>query len=571
MSELALEWNPTEERLESLRLLVAELRREVSGLRDENSQLHRQIFELRREVGFRKNLHARAVERQGKLKAELTETQAEVRQLKDERFGKKSEKQSSSDRTNDLEDPQANPSPKKKRGQQPDRPRPQRRDYSHLPVREQVVDVPEAARVCGCCGLPLEGLGQTDDCEQIEIETIVYRQVIRRQRYRRTCDCPDQPRTVTAPVPPKLLSKSIYGTSLWTHLLLEKFHLQRPMHRVIEQLSLLGLPLAPGTIVDGLKRIEPLLTPIYDAIRARQRESSHWHADETRWCVFVEKAGKMGHRWWLWLFTSQDTVVYVLDPSRSHRVPESHFAKATHGVLIVDRYSAYKAMSQVKDGLLRLAFCWAHVRRDFVRVGKGFPELTPWALGWLLRIRELYRLHRERLPHTSDTAEYTRADSALRDHLRAMVAQRETELADEKLRAPCRKTLVSLQEHWDGLTLFVEDPQIPLDNNQAERLMRNPAVGRKNYYGSGAEWSGRLAMMLFSIFATLTLWKINPRLWLNWYLTACANSEGHSPEDATSFLPWNMSEERLAELQVGTKSRSATTENRNPDFHGNSS
>ena len=113
MGELVLEWNPTEERLESLRLLFAELRREVAELRDENVQLHRQVFELRREVGFRKNLHARAIERNDKLKAELNEVQAEVRQLKDERFGKKSEKQSSSDRTNDLVDPQADQSPKK--------------------------------------------------------------------------------------------------------------------------------------------------------------------------------------------------------------------------------------------------------------------------------------------------------------------------------------------------------------------------------------------------------------------------------------------------------------------------
>ena len=508
MSELTLEWNPTDAWQESLVLQLADLHREVAELQKENSQLRREVLKLRCDVGFWKSSHARAVARNAKMKVELTESQAKVRQLKDERFGKKSEKQSTSDRTNDLEDPQAEPSPKKKRGQQPDRPRPERRDYSHLPVREQVVDVPVDARVCGCCGLPLEGLGQTDDGEQIEIETTVYRRVIRRKRYRRTCDCIDPPRTVTAPLPPKLLSKSIYGTSLWTHLLLEKFHLQRPMSRVIEQLSLLELPLAPGTIVDGLKRIEPLLTPVYDAIRARQQEASHFHADETRWCVFEEKAGKTSHRWWLWLFASQDAVIYVLDPSRSHHVPQSHFANTTSGVLMVDRYSAYKAMSQVKDGLLVLAFCWAHVRRDFVRVGKGFPELKAWALAWLLRIRELYCLNRERLQHTSGTAEFARADSALRDHLTAMAAQRETELADEHLRAPCRKTLVSLRDHWDGLTLFAEDSRIPMDNNKAERLMRNPAVGRKNYYGSGAEWSGRLAAMLFSIFATLDLRKI---------------------------------------------------------------
>jgi transposase len=87
---------------------------------------------------------------------------------------------------------------------------------------------------------------------------------------------------------------------------------------------------------------------------------------------------------------------------------------------------------------------------------------------------------------------------------------------------PCRKALTSLREHWTGLTLFLDDPRIPLDNNYGERLMRNPALGRKNYYGSGAEWSGRLAMMMFSIMATLNLANINPRLWLTWYLQACA-------------------------------------------------
>ena len=76
--------------------------------------------------------------------------------------------------------------------------------------------------------------------------------------------------------------------------------------------------------------------------------------------------------------------------------------------------------------------------------------------------------------------------------LATMAAQRDSELAVEKLRTPCRKVLESLTEHWDELTLFVNDSRIPMDNNYGERLIRGPAVGRKNYYGSGAEWSGRL-------------------------------------------------------------------------------
>jgi len=138
-----------------------------------------------------------------------------------------------------------------------------RRDYSQLPVREEVVGVAEQEKLCPCCGLSLESIGCGDDHEQIEIETVVYRRIVKRKRYRRTCSCEGPARTLTAALPPKLLPKSIYGTSIWVHLLIEKFHLQRPTQRTIEQLRLLGFHLAPGTIADGLKRIEPLLTPIY--------------------------------------------------------------------------------------------------------------------------------------------------------------------------------------------------------------------------------------------------------------------------------------------------------------------
>jgi len=226
--------------IQSLLETVAQLRSEVAELRTENSELRRQVSELRCEVGYWKSRHADAVQRNIQLQAELDQAQAEIRQLKAERFGKQSEKQSAADRSNQLDDPQQAKTPQNKRGQQPGRPAPKRRDYSHLPAREQTVDVPDDAKLCGCCGKPLEDLGSHDDVEQIEIETVVYRKVVRRKRRRRTCDCPRQPRTVTAPMPPKLLPKSLYGTSIWTHLLLEKFHLQRPTQRTIEQLRLLA-------------------------------------------------------------------------------------------------------------------------------------------------------------------------------------------------------------------------------------------------------------------------------------------------------------------------------------------
>jgi len=521
--------------------LVVRLLAEVEQLRAEVDTLRRENLELRQQSGYWRSRHADAVQRLAALEQENEQLRGEIRKLQAERFGRRSEKHSRSDRSNELDDP-THTQPKRPRGRPPGQAAPRRRDYSHLPVREQVIDLPEAEQICPSCGQPLTACG-SEDSEQLEIDIIVFRRLIHRRRGRRTCDCPG-PRTCTAPPAAKLIPKSLLGTSLWVEILLDKFASYRPTQRLLEQWRLLGLDLAPATITDGLRQLEPLFAPIKEALLQRNRQSHYQQADETRWLVFVEVQGKVGCGWWLWVFNSDDTVVYLLDPSRSHQVPEDHYPAQAGGVLLVDRYSAYKAMAQVKNGLLLLAFCWAHVRRDFVRVGKGWPELHAWAVQWLLRIRQLYRLNRERLAYA---AEHARQE-ALRQAVAAMRQQLDAELADAALRLPVRKVLTSLQEHWSGLTLFVEDRRIPMDNNRSERLLRGPALGRKNYYGSGALWSGRLAATLFSILATLKLWQINSRLWLQWYLQSCAEAGGQAPEDIEPFLPWNLSEEMLAKL-----------------------
>ena len=110
------------------------------------------------------------------------------------------------------------------------------------------------------------------------------------------------------------------------------------------------------------------------------QQQTLWHADETRWLVFATWEGKVGYRWYLWVFHAADVVVFVLSPGRSHEVPEEHLGPVEEGILVVDRYAAYQAMAQVKDGTIVLAFCWAHVRRDFLTVARSWPDQEAWAL-----------------------------------------------------------------------------------------------------------------------------------------------------------------------------------------------
>jgi transposase len=528
--------------------LVQDVRREVGELRARVHCLERENLELRQQVGYWKSRHRDALDRVATLEQQVEQLEGEKRQLQADLFGRRSEAQPGNDRSHDLDDPQDDSqTPKRDRGQQPGNPGPKRRDYSHLPGREEFVALPPEQSVCPCCGLPLLPLSDTEDAEQIEIEVSAYRRVIRRRRYRRTCTC-EGSITLTAPPPPKLIPKGRYGISVWVEVLLDKYFSYRPTERLLASLRLWGLDLAPGTVNDGLKQLEVLLRPIDAALKARNSAGDLHQGDETRWRVFIALEGKQGYGWWLWVVLGPDTVIYLLESTRSHTVPEDHFRAESRGVLVVDRYSAYKAMIWVKDGVLVLAFCWAHVRRDFIRVGKGWPELKTWALQWLRRIRVLYRLNDRRLAIPKDAAAFGEADGRLRQAVAEMKTERETELGRGDLATPCRKALESLQEHWDGLTRFVDDLRIPMDNNASERRARGPAVARKNFYGSGSLWSGQQAAAMFSLLATLSLWKLNPRKWLTWYLEQCAVAGGKVPADVQPFLPWNLEAARRSEL-----------------------
>src|ERR1700731_4290477 len=175
MEGLLLEPGSDTNHLPSPVSLLARLHQEVVALRVEVAGLRRENLELRQQAGYWKGMHAQAGRRLAELEQELEQLRGENRKLQDQAFGRKSEKQSGSDRSNQLDDPSVT-QPSRPRGQQQGRPGPQRRDYGHLPVREATVELPEAERRCPSCGLPLVACG-TEDAEHLEIDITVYRRV----------------------------------------------------------------------------------------------------------------------------------------------------------------------------------------------------------------------------------------------------------------------------------------------------------------------------------------------------------------------------------------------------------
>ena len=489
-------------------------------------------------------MHKKALSRIAFLEAANGELQAQLRLRVQQLFGKTSEAAAA------TREATAVAKPKKPRGQQPGRPGPTRRDHSHLPAVEEVIDLPKEQQHCSCCGLPFAEFPGTEDSEVLEVEVKAYRRVLRRRRYRPSCSCGKHPGIVTAPPVDKVIPKSILGVSIWVEVLLDKFLFYRPTYRLLESWKTSGLDLSLGTLTEGLQKLVPLFEPVYQQLVEHNQQQKHWHADETRWLVFATVEGKVGHRWMLWVFHSAEAVVFVLDQGRAHDVPEEHLGPVKEGILSVDRYSAYKAMAQVKQGLILLAFCWAHVRRDFLGIARSWPEEEAWALGWVERIGQLYQSNDARLQVIEQPQGFVEKDELLRKCVGQMAGQRDLELADAEIHPARRKALGSLREHWEGLTVFVEHPEVPMDNNKAERVQRGPVVLRKNSYGSGAVWAGELAAMLFSVLQTLCLWNLNPRQWLQAYLQSCAAAGGQAPADSSEFLPWQMTEQQRKEWSL---------------------
>jgi len=503
-----------------------------------------EILHLRNRARFWESCFRRAKEREHGLHQEIARLKAEIRSLEHRLRGSQAETESG-ESPNRVKRPD-HPSQTKRqrrRGQQPGNPGPLRRNHEHLPAADEVVDLPKEQRVCACCGQPFAAMEQTDDGEILEIEVRAYRRRYRRKRYRPTCRCFGPAAVISAPPPAKLIPKGHLGVSLWVYLLVQKFVCFQPQHRVLRDLATHGLALSPATICDGLHKLVPLFEPLYQAVSDRHLAADRWHGDETRWPVFERTPDKANLYWTLWVFGCSQAIVFVLDPTRCHDVPETYFGDA-RGIYNVDRTPIYKAMWQVKEGRIALAFCWSHVRRDFLMILISWPTtLETWAAQWLERIGELFDRNRARGEVRHDPIALAAADQRLREQVAAIARQRDAELQQPDLHPACRKALTSLDRHWTGLTLFVDHPEVPMDNNASERCHRGPVVGRKNFYGSGAIWSGRLAAMLFSLFQTLGLWDLCPRRWLSAYLTACAEAGGEVPANWQRFLPWRMSKE----------------------------
>jgi transposase len=445
----------------------------------------------------RAGLNARVAE----LAAEVARLQESVTTLSGLLFGSSSEKGGSPSRRNGRGgdgggDGGVRPGGSRKRGQRPGGPGHGRRDRSQLVTEERFIDVDPGQRCCAECGEPSEFLG-TEDSEQAGWQVKITRIVWRRRRYRRRCSHPG-PRTVCAPPAARPVPKGLFTAGFLARLAYEKHVLGRPVHRIVMALAADGFDVAPGTLCGALKQVAPLIAPWAEAIAAHGRAAGHVHADETSWQVFEDVDGKDGHRWWLWVFVTSETTVFVMDTSRSADVAagqlgidreQSQLEAGRRLVISSDFHKAYQSLARI-DGVDPL-WCFAHIRRYFLRAGAAHPEaLGDWCDAWTERIAVLYRAHHALAATAPGTEAHEDAAGRWQRAFADIDAHRILQASDAAkglLHPAAAKVIATLNNEWDGLARHQDLPQLPLDNYSDTAVMPRSGLGGGVSAGRGGD------------------------------------------------------------------------------------
>jgi len=382
-----------------------------------------------------------------------------------------------------------------------------------LAKREVVHELPADQRHCSQCQGELEPWAeQYESAEEITVVRRRYELVThKRQKY--LCACEDRV-IVTAPGPKKLIEGGRYSVEFGVEVALDKFLNHLPLDRQRKMMRREGLRISTSALWDQAEAVSAVLQPTYDALQERILRQPFIHADETRW-PFVKKP--KAECWQAWAIACEDAVLYRILPSRSAEAG-GKLLDGYRGVVMVDGYSAYKTIAARAGPAMGLVNCWAHARRKFVEIEAFYPAECEKILGLIGKLYEVER----RVPFRANMSPKAQTDDLARRKVerdvdsRAVIAEMLDWVATLRLTkgSVLRKAVEYMTGRWAGLTRFLDDSRVPLDNNLIERAIRPLALGRKNFLGSRSERGIVVAAVLYSLIETAKLCELDPRKYI---------------------------------------------------------
>lgn len=379
--------------------------------------------------------------------------------------------------------------------------------YPNVPVREIPITIVPAPE-CGVCSKQMSDSGMTEDSEQLTVIPKKF-EILRYKRSIYRCSC--QSCMVTAPAPTKIVPGSTYSNEMIVDVVLSKYCDLIPIERYVGMAKRAGLAdLPPHSLIDLTHKFAAFVKDVYQLIKAGILKARVLSADETPHKMLE---GSEKKSWYLWGFSTPTLCFLECHDTRSGDVASEILLNSCCEVLVSDVYSGYgkairmsnKVRQSTGKNLIENGNCNAHARRYFYKPRMQYPE----ANFYLDHYHEIYQLNAEAKGKPPN--EVLELRSQMKSHFEVMKTRATEELPRYPSGSKYKKALSYYLENYVGLTLFLNDPEVPIDNNAQERLLRSHVVGRKTWYGTHSEQGAETAAILFSIVETCKLNGVNPR------------------------------------------------------------
>jgi transposase len=373
--------------------------------------------------------------------------------------------------------------------------------------RQQFEHEPEATE---CCGQAMRRMGE-DVAEKLDYQPGVFT-VHRHVRGKWVCTCCQTLKQ--APVAPHIIDKGIATAGLLAHVLVAKYADHLPLYRQEAIYARAGAPIPRSTLAQWVGSCGVQLQPLVDALRQEVLEHSVIHADETPVQMLKPASQRDGktHRAYLWAYSpgrheQMKAVVYDFCESRAGK-HAAIFLERWSGTLLVDDYAGYKQLMGQK---VQEAGCWAHARRKFFELHvANKSQIAEQALAFIGQLYEIERIvagaseqERLRIRQTQSRPVMVTLQRWLQEH-RAKVPEG----------SATAKAIDYSLRRWQALSGFIDNAQVPIDNNWIENQMRPVALGRKNWLFAGSLRAGQRAAAVMSLIQSAKLNGHDPHAYL---------------------------------------------------------
>lgn len=402
-----------------------------------------------------------------------------------------------------------------------------------LPRETIIVDIED--KTCACCGNELHQMGD-ERSEKLEFIPAQVK-VIEHVRLKYSCRACEKKGTSTqvkiAPAPTSPIPKGVATATLLSQIITSKYQYALPLYRQESLFKQYGIELSRKTMADWMMKSSDIFKPLYARLQEILLQQGVIQADETTLKVINEDKVKS----YMWLYcTGTDSpnkedipniVLYDYQAGRAGQCAVDYL-DGFNGYLQVDGYAGYEKTSATLVG------CWAHARRKFIEAQTAQPkDKTGKADMALSMIQKLYRIEiglKDKMAQEKHKQRQAQAKPLLDKFYQWL------EKANVPPKTSLGKAIQYCKNQWYKLIRYIEDGNLSIDNNRAERAVKPFVIGRKNWLFSNTANGAKASAMLYSIIETAKANGLTPFD----YIAHCLEELARDHVDVEKLLPWNV-------------------------------